>query len=312
MIHPEPRDDARGRHDRLPARARRGDRVPAPGGRRELQLDHRRRRMLDERRRRAALVRRGRDRADTGDRRGVRARARTVCRDLSHQIVADGEGATLVAEINVTGAPERREARAIAQRIATSPLVKTALFGRDANWGRVLMAAGSRAVQRRLRARRPGARLALLQRHRRARRRRAAERRAADVEGAVCTIDLDLGLGDGSARLPDQRPLLRLRAHQRGVPLVTRLVVKVGGAVAASRPTASSACARRDMRSSSCTAPGRRSPTRCSGAASRCEFVGGRRRTTHGPSRSCASRWGGQRRALRRARRARRAGVRRP
>src|SRR5205814_3100024 len=68
---------------------------------------------------------------------------RTVCRELSSQIVADGEGATLVAEINVAGAATTEEARAIAQRIATSPLVKTALFGRDANWGRVLMAAGS-------------------------------------------------------------------------------------------------------------------------------------------------------------------------
>src|SRR3954454_1970721 len=66
-----------------------------------------------------------------------------VCADLSQQIVADGEGATLVAEIDVTGAASQKEAKAIAQRIATSPLVKTALFGRDANWGRVLMAAGS-------------------------------------------------------------------------------------------------------------------------------------------------------------------------
>src|SRR4029077_8019945 len=66
-----------------------------------------------------------------------------VCRDLAAQVVADGEGATLVAEISVSGAASNAEARAIAQRIATSPLVKTALFGRDANWGRVLSAAGS-------------------------------------------------------------------------------------------------------------------------------------------------------------------------
>ena len=71
------------------------------------------------------------------------AALRTVCADLAGQIVADGEGITLVAEISVTGAASPAEARAIAQRIATSPLVKTALFGRDANWGRVLMAAGS-------------------------------------------------------------------------------------------------------------------------------------------------------------------------
>ena len=59
------------------------------------------------------------------------------------QVVADGEGITVLAEINVTGAVDDGQAKAIARRIATSPLVKTALFGHDANWGRVLMAAGS-------------------------------------------------------------------------------------------------------------------------------------------------------------------------
>ena len=49
----------------------------------------------------------------------------------------------MLAEINVTGAVDDAQAKAIARRIATSPLVKTALFGHDANWGRVLMAAGS-------------------------------------------------------------------------------------------------------------------------------------------------------------------------
>ena len=66
-----------------------------------------------------------------------------VCSDLAAQIVADGEGATVVAEIDVTGAASTDEAKAIARRIATSPLVKTALHGRDANWGRILAAAGS-------------------------------------------------------------------------------------------------------------------------------------------------------------------------
>jgi glutamate N-acetyltransferase / amino-acid N-acetyltransferase len=66
-----------------------------------------------------------------------------VCADLAAQIVADGEGVTLTAEIAVEGAPSAGEARAVAERVATSPLVKTALFGRDANWGRILMAAGS-------------------------------------------------------------------------------------------------------------------------------------------------------------------------
>jgi glutamate N-acetyltransferase / amino-acid N-acetyltransferase len=66
-----------------------------------------------------------------------------VCADLAAQIVSDGEGATVLLEIGVAGAASDGEARAIARRIATSPLVKTAAFGRDANWGRVLAAAGS-------------------------------------------------------------------------------------------------------------------------------------------------------------------------
>jgi glutamate N-acetyltransferase/amino-acid N-acetyltransferase len=66
-----------------------------------------------------------------------------VCADLARQIVADGEGATVVLEIVVRRASTEAQARAIALRIATSPLVKTAAFGRDPNWGRVLAAAGS-------------------------------------------------------------------------------------------------------------------------------------------------------------------------
>ena len=66
-----------------------------------------------------------------------------VCRDLAAQIVADGEGVTFVAEIEIEGAASEAEAKAIAGRIATSSLVKTALNGRDANWGRILAAAGS-------------------------------------------------------------------------------------------------------------------------------------------------------------------------
>lgn len=66
-----------------------------------------------------------------------------VCAGLSRQIVADGEGATVVLEIHVTGAATEPEAIAIARRLATSPLVKTAAFGHDPNWGRVLAAAGS-------------------------------------------------------------------------------------------------------------------------------------------------------------------------
>ena len=66
-----------------------------------------------------------------------------VCGQLAKQIVADGEGATVLAEIAVRGAASDAEARAIAERVATSPLVKTALHGHDANWGRIAAAAGS-------------------------------------------------------------------------------------------------------------------------------------------------------------------------
>ncbi|MBA3374208.1 MAG: bifunctional glutamate N-acetyltransferase/amino-acid acetyltransferase ArgJ, partial [Actinobacteria bacterium] len=71
------------------------------------------------------------------------AALREVCADLGAQIVADGEGATVLIEIEIAGAASEADATAIARRIATSPLVKTAAFGRDANWGRVLAAAGS-------------------------------------------------------------------------------------------------------------------------------------------------------------------------
>ncbi|HEY4620524.1 MAG TPA: bifunctional glutamate N-acetyltransferase/amino-acid acetyltransferase ArgJ [Gaiellaceae bacterium] len=68
---------------------------------------------------------------------------RDVCASLARKIVEDGEGATVLLEIEVSGAASEPEADAIARRIATSPLVKTAAFGRDPNWGRVLAAAGS-------------------------------------------------------------------------------------------------------------------------------------------------------------------------
>ena len=66
-----------------------------------------------------------------------------VCASLARQVVEDGEGRTVLIEVRVAGAVDDPEADAIARRVATSPLVKTAAFGRDPNWGRVLAAAGS-------------------------------------------------------------------------------------------------------------------------------------------------------------------------
>lgn len=69
-----------------------------------------------------------------------------VLRDLAEQIVADGEGAEHVADVQVSGTASDEDARTIARRVATSLLVKTAMHGKDANWGRILSAAGVAGV----------------------------------------------------------------------------------------------------------------------------------------------------------------------
>jgi glutamate N-acetyltransferase/amino-acid N-acetyltransferase len=65
-----------------------------------------------------------------------------VLLQLALEIVADGEGATRVGRIGVSGAASAEEAERVARAIANSPLVKTALYGRDPNWGRIAQAAG--------------------------------------------------------------------------------------------------------------------------------------------------------------------------
>ncbi len=65
-----------------------------------------------------------------------------VMRDLSHQVIKDGEGAQKFIEIQVSGAVTDAAAKNIAMSIANSPLVKTAIAGEDANWGRIVMAVG--------------------------------------------------------------------------------------------------------------------------------------------------------------------------
>jgi glutamate N-acetyltransferase/amino-acid N-acetyltransferase len=62
--------------------------------------------------------------------------------DLSHQVVRDGEGARKFVEVRVNGAVSKASAKRIALSIANSPLVKTAIAGEDANWGRIVMAVG--------------------------------------------------------------------------------------------------------------------------------------------------------------------------
>jgi glutamate N-acetyltransferase / amino-acid N-acetyltransferase len=123
---------------------------------------------------------------------------RAVCAELSHEIVADGEGATLLAEISVSGAASDDEAKAIAQRIATSPLVKTALFGRDANWGRVLMAAGSAPFNGGY-AQLDPALVSLTYNGTPVLVAGTPQNVEPPVDGAVCTIEVGLGLGTGTA-----------------------------------------------------------------------------------------------------------------
>ncbi len=65
-----------------------------------------------------------------------------VCQALALQVCRDGEGATKLVRIEVAGARTQAEAKSVAKSVATSALVKTALFGEDANWGRIMAAVG--------------------------------------------------------------------------------------------------------------------------------------------------------------------------
>jgi len=84
--------------------------------------------------------------AGTAAHRAFTAALEEVCRSLALQIVADGEGAQRVIEIEVRGAKTEAAAKRIAETIATSPLVKTAFAGGDPNWGRIFAAAGRSGV----------------------------------------------------------------------------------------------------------------------------------------------------------------------
>jgi glutamate N-acetyltransferase/amino-acid N-acetyltransferase len=84
--------------------------------------------------------------SENSDYRNFCAALEVVCKSLSLAIVADGEGAQRVIEIQVRGATSSRAADKIARTIANSPLVKTAFAGADPNWGRILAAAGRSGV----------------------------------------------------------------------------------------------------------------------------------------------------------------------
>jgi glutamate N-acetyltransferase/amino-acid N-acetyltransferase len=78
---------------------------------------------------------------------GLRAALAAVCRDLAIAMVKDGEGATKTLTFHVSGARDTRQARAIARSVINSSLVKTALYGEDPNWGRIVAAAGAAGAQ---------------------------------------------------------------------------------------------------------------------------------------------------------------------
>ncbi len=121
--------------------------------------------------------------------------------DLAHQVVRDGEGARKFVEVEVTGAASAKAAKTIAFSIANSPLVKTAIAGEDANWGRIVMAvgkAGERAERDKLSIWFGGIRVA-----------RKGQRDPAYDEAKVSAlmreqeifVRVDLGLGKGTAKV---------------------------------------------------------------------------------------------------------------
>jgi glutamate N-acetyltransferase/amino-acid N-acetyltransferase len=124
-----------------------------------------------------------------------------VAEDLTRQLARDGEGATRLVVVDVTGARDAVDADRAARRIANSLLVKTAVFGRDPNWGRILQTVGAGGV--RIRLDRAEVRLAGVTVFRRgssagpAARRRAAARHGDDE----IQIEVDLGAGRARARM---------------------------------------------------------------------------------------------------------------
>lgn len=93
-----------------------------------------------------ASGRSGAVKAGTKDAKSFAAALEAVLEELADMLVADGEGAEHVATFEVVGAVSEAAARKVAQTICTSPLVKTALHGKDPNWGRILAAAGRSGV----------------------------------------------------------------------------------------------------------------------------------------------------------------------
>mgnify|MGYP001286505233 FL=1 len=119
--------------------------------------------------------------------------------DLAHQVVRDGEGAQKFVTIEVRGAASARAARRIGLSIANSPLVKTAIAGEDANWGRIVMAvgkAGEKADRDRLSVAIGGVTIA-----EKGQPREGFDEApvAAHMKGREILIEVDIGIGRGKA-----------------------------------------------------------------------------------------------------------------
>jgi glutamate N-acetyltransferase/amino-acid N-acetyltransferase len=130
-----------------------------------------------------------------------RTRLNALLLDLALQVVRDGEGAQKLIRIDVTGAQSADSAKIIALSIANSPLVKTAIAGADANWGRVVMAvgkAGEPADRDKLKIS-FGGQIVAEKGERAAKYNEAAATKA--VSGREVTIAVDLGIGKGEARI---------------------------------------------------------------------------------------------------------------
>jgi glutamate N-acetyltransferase/amino-acid N-acetyltransferase len=124
-----------------------------------------------------------------------------VCLDLALQVVKDGEGAEKLIEISVTGAESDAAARRIGLSIGNSPLVKTAIAGEDANWGRIVMAigkSGEKAIRDKLRIRIGGVLVA--QKGMRDPKYKEAEIMP-HMKGRHILIEADVGVGKGKARV---------------------------------------------------------------------------------------------------------------
>ena len=124
-----------------------------------------------------------------------------LMRDLAHQVVRDGEGATKFVTVNVTSAATAEDARKVALSIANSPLVKTAIAGEDPNWGRVVMAvgkSGAAADRDRLSIRFGDV---LVAENGQVHPAYVEADAAAHMKEEEVTITVDLGIGDGAATI---------------------------------------------------------------------------------------------------------------